>query len=51
MSDKVIGKGSFGKVYEGICKRSFQRVAIKTLNKMGMDDEDLEHQMIELGIL
>ena len=36
---------------EGRCKSSFRRVAIKELNKKGMTEEDLEYQMIELGIL
>ena len=49
--DRVIGQGSFGKVYEGTCKATGRRVAIKTLNKVGMDPEDLEFQMTELGIL
>lgn len=30
---EVIGQGSFGKVYEGTCRTSGRKVAIKTLNK------------------
>ena len=50
-TNHIIGQGSFGKVFEGICKISGRRVAIKELNKKGMTEEDLEYQMIELGIL
>jgi serine/threonine protein kinase len=30
---------------------SGRRVAIKELNKKGMNEEELEYQMVELGIL
>lgn len=47
----IIGQGSFGKVFEGICKVTSKRVAIKELSKINMNEEELELQMIELGIL
>jgi serine/threonine protein kinase len=50
-TNHILGKGSFGKVFEGICKMSGRRVAIKELNKKGMNEEELEYQIKELGIL
>ena len=51
IKNHILGEGSFGKVYEGSCKMSGRKVAIKTLNKRGMDAQDLEYQMTEFGIL
>lgn len=42
MKDHILGQGSFGKVYEGTCKTTGRKVAIKILNKVGMDAQDLE---------
>ena len=38
----LIGQGSFGKVYKGVCKESLKPVAIKILSKVGMSRNDLE---------
>ena len=37
IKNHILGQGSFGKVYEGTCKTTGRKVAIKTLNKQGMD--------------
>jgi serine/threonine protein kinase len=38
----LIGQGSFGKVYKGVCKQSLKPVAIKILPKGGMPRNELE---------
>jgi calcium-dependent protein kinase len=47
----LLGQGSFGKVYKGVCKRTQQPVAIKIMTKRGLDDRDLEQALHEVEIL
>ena len=39
---KLIGRGGFGKVYEGVDRHLGQAVAIKTLNVADLEDDELE---------
>jgi len=38
----LIGQGSFGKVFKGVCKQTMRPVAIKILSKAGMPRNELE---------
>ena len=49
--EKLIGEGSFGKVYVGQDKTSGANVAIKVLQRRGMKSSDLEFNLNEVGIL
>ena len=48
----IVGKGAFGKVYQGVDKKNPEfKVAIKVLNKHKMSSKDLAHVMDEVDLL
>jgi serine/threonine protein kinase len=49
--EKLLGEGSFGKVYVGQDKSTGASVAIKVLQRRGMKSTDLEFNLNEVGIL
>jgi serine/threonine protein kinase len=38
----LIGQGSFGKVFKGVCKQTLKPVAIKILPKVGLPRSELD---------
>jgi serine/threonine-protein kinase 24/25/MST4 len=52
LKDKVIGQGSFGRVYLGIQRKTGLQVAIKVIDLMtAEDEEDIKHEVSVLAEL
>ena len=51
MTKKLLGEGSFGKVYQGICIKTGKEVAIKQIDTRDMCKSELEYQVEELAIV
>jgi serine/threonine protein kinase len=51
ISDTLLGQGSYGKVLKGKNKATGESVAIKQVNKKGLQSEEIVLQMNEIDIL